>query len=116
MTDTEANELKNKFDKAGQGHVFRYLEELSEADQSCLLKQSATIDPEELQSLIEEHLYSTEDQSKQLSLKDLHPAPYIRLPESGGDPAEWQSAYEAGAKAISAGKVAAFTVAGGQGT
>lgn len=116
MNGTEIKELKSKFEKFGQGHVFRYFEELSEVDQSRLLKQAATIDLEELQSLVEEHLHSTKDQSEQSSLEDIHPAPYIRLPQNGGNPVEWQSAYEAGAEAISAGKVAAFTVAGGQGT
>jgi len=46
----------------------------------------------------------------------LEPAPYLARPEHGGDPAQWASATEAGGAALRAGKVAAFTVAGGQGT
>ncbi len=116
MEDKEIRELKNHFEKMGQSHVFKFFEELSEVDQTSLLKQAASIDLEELQLLIEEHLHENKDQSQQLSLKGLAPAPYVRLPSSGGDLQEWQAAYKVGSEAISAGKVAAFTVAGGQGT
>ncbi len=116
MKDTEINQLKSEFEKAGQRHVFSYIEELSEADQSRLLKQAASIDLQELQSLTEEHLGQNKDTLEQPSSQGLAPAPYIRLPKNGGDPEEWQAGHTAGVEAISAGKVAAFTVAGGQGT
>jgi UDP-N-acetylglucosamine/UDP-N-acetylgalactosamine diphosphorylase len=49
-------------------------------------------------------------------LEGLEPAPYEPLPEHGGDAAAWNAAREAGEAALRAGRVAAFTVAGGQGT
>lgn len=115
MEDTEINELRSKFEKAGQEHVFKFFEELSETDQARLLTQAATIDLEELQSLVEERLNQAKG-SEQSSLQNLAPAPYAKLPKNGGNSKEWEAAYTAGAEAISAGKVAAFTVAGGQGT
>ena len=116
MKNTDIHILKSKFEKAGQEHVFRHVEELSEADQSRLLKQAASIDLQELQSLIEEHLSQDNSNSGQHTSQGLAPAPYIQLPKNGSDSGEWQAAYATGVEAISAGKVAAFTVAGGQGT
>lgn len=49
-------------------------------------------------------------------LAGLAPAPFEPRPENGGDPATWTAARAAGEAALRAGRVAAFTVAGGQGT
>lgn len=116
MKDIGIRELSKKFEQSGQGHVFRYFEELSEADQLHLLKQAASIDLEELKSLVEKHLNEADSKPEQSFLQNLAPAPYIRFPQNSGDSDEWKAAYEAGADVISDGKVAAFTVAGGQGT
>ncbi|HYD84098.1 MAG TPA: UDPGP type 1 family protein, partial [Opitutus sp.] len=51
-----------------------------------------------------------------VNLEGLEPAPYEPLPEHGGDAAAWAKAKTAGEEALRAGRVAAFTVAGGQGT
>jgi len=51
-----------------------------------------------------------------VNLEGLTPAPYESLPENGGNGAEWARAKGAGEAALRAGRVAAFTVAGGQGT
>lgn len=114
MDSSKKNSLIQSFKKAGQGHVLGYLDELDATEQARLLDQAASIDLKELESLIAEHVKSK--QSSQMSLDDLLPAPYMKLPENGGDSARWKAAYEAGAAAIAAGRVAAFTVAGGQGT
>ncbi|MGK0176457.1 MAG: UDP-N-acetylglucosamine/UDP-N-acetylgalactosamine diphosphorylase [Lentimonas sp.] len=116
MNQSETNELISRFKQAGQGHVFNYFEELDESAQKRLLTHSASIDLEELQSLVEQHLNQAEDQIEQSSLEGLAPAPYVRLPGGGGNSSDWQAAFNAGAEAIAAGRVAAFTVAGGQGT
>ena len=46
----------------------------------------------------------------------LKPADYIPLPENGGNPDLWDKAKAIGETIIKEGRVAAFTVAGGQGT
>ena len=46
----------------------------------------------------------------------LEPAPYEPLPARGGDAKAWERARQTGEDALRAGRVAAFTVAGGQGT
>jgi UDP-N-acetylglucosamine/UDP-N-acetylgalactosamine diphosphorylase len=51
-----------------------------------------------------------------LNLDGLTPAPYEPLPENGGNGIDWARAKGAGEAALRAGRVAAFVVAGGQGT
>ena len=51
-----------------------------------------------------------------LNLDGLAPAPYEPRPEKGGDAKAWAEAKSVGEAALRAGRVAAFTVAGGQGT
>ena len=102
------------FEAAGQGQVFKFFTELGSEAQEALLAQADSIDLAEVARLVQTHVFET-NACKQ-DLDGLDPAPYVPLPENGGDPALWDSARKVGAEAISAGRVAAFTVAGGQGT
>lgn len=110
----EADKLIQDFERAGQGQVFRFFPELTPAGREQLLSRAATIDLEEVNALVEEHLRGEEAEA--VDYAGLAPAPYIPLPEHDGDPDRWESARRAGESAIRAGRVAAFTVAGGQGT
>lgn len=105
--------LIGSFCQAGQEQVFAFWPQLSPVEQENLLAQAAEIDLAEI-----EHLKRTllGAKSPALDFARLEPAPYEPLPESGGDAAQWQRAHEAGEEALRAGRVAAFTVAGGQGT
>jgi UDP-N-acetylglucosamine/UDP-N-acetylgalactosamine diphosphorylase len=107
-------QLIESFKTAGQGHVFQYFDTLDEAEKKALLGQAATIDLSEVDALVKEHV--TGDHEAGVDLAGLKPAPYIAQPSNGGDPIAWRSAWDAGSKAIQDGRVAAFTVAGGQGT
>lgn len=113
--ELSSTELKSAFESAGQGHVFRFWDTLSEAEQSALVKEAAEIDLQELQDLIEQHI--TKGKSLEVYTEDdLAPAPYIQHPLHDGDPALWTEAGAVGEAALRDGRVAAFTVAGGQGT
>ncbi len=115
MKNSEATQsLIQSFEQAGQGQVFAFFGELDASAQERLLAQAATIDLAEVASLVEEHVKGSHDSS--LNLAGLEPAPYKALPKHGGDAAEWKAAWDAGSAALQAGRVAAFTVAGGQGT
>lgn len=113
METTEAT-LIESFKNAGQGQVFQFLDELDADARAALLKQAATIDLAEVDALVAAHVRG--DDSAGIDLDGLEPAPYIALPANGGDPDQWAAAWDAGSAAIQAGRVAAFTVAGGQGT
>ncbi|MBN1404148.1 MAG: UDPGP type 1 family protein [Opitutales bacterium] len=118
MTSLSANALVESFTKAGQGQVFRFADTLGEDGLSSLLAAAAEIDLDELASLCESLLpqKSVTQGGPSINLDGLQPAPYIPLPEEGGDAALWDKARKAGEDALRAGRVAAFVVAGGQGT
>ena len=105
--------LIESFRAAGQGQVFAFFDALSPSQQENLLAQAREIDLEELAKL-ERTLVAGE--KSDLDFSALVPAPFEPLPEHGGDAAAWRSARETGEAALGAGRVAAFTVAGGQGT
>ncbi|HPJ34041.1 MAG TPA: UDPGP type 1 family protein [Spirochaetota bacterium] len=90
-----------------QEHVFRFWDSLIESEKKALLDELSTIDFELL-----EKIYKQESDD---SPKNFYPAPYIKLPESGDDE-KFSEAEAAGEAHIKKGKVAAFLVAGGQGS
>ncbi len=94
--------------------MFAFIEQLAPQEREHLLAQAAEVDLAEI-----EHLKKTlidAGSASGLHMEGLEPAPYQKLPEHGGDDASWQQALQAGEDALRAGQVAAFTVAGGQGT
>ena len=109
-----SSELIETYRSAGQGHVFDYFDQLSESDQQQLLSQAGEIDLEEMAALKRDLIDG--DAAASVDLTDLEPAPYEARPENGGDEAAWTDAEKLGEQAIRDGRVAAFTVAGGQGT
>ena len=101
------------FERAGQGQVFAFHPQLDAAAQQRLLAEAAEIDLAEVERLNRTLLGKS---AAAVNLDGLAPAPFEPLPENGGDAAEWARAKTEGEKALRAGRVAAFTVAGGQGT
>jgi UDP-N-acetylglucosamine/UDP-N-acetylgalactosamine diphosphorylase len=102
------------FRAAGQGHVFAHYDQLSSADQAALLVQAAEIDVSEIARLKAELIDA--DTAAAVDLSDLSPAPFELRPENGGDAEAWGRALVVGEAALREGRVAGFTVAGGQGT
>ncbi len=107
-------QLKERFAQAGQGQVFAFWEQLGPEQREALCRDCREIDLEEVDRLVRTLVLSEAEES--VDLEGLEPAPYIPHPEHGGDPQPWEQARETGEAALRAGKVAAFTVAGGQGT
>jgi UDP-N-acetylglucosamine/UDP-N-acetylgalactosamine diphosphorylase len=106
--------LIHKFQRAGQGHVFAFFDRLSANQQARLLDEAAEIDLTEIDRL--NRTLVAKQGAAAVDLSGLEPAPYERRPEHGGDAASWAKAKAAGEEALRSGRVAAFTVAGGQGT
>ena len=111
MNETE---IIAAFRRAGQAQVFAFWDSLDVAGRATLLAQAAEIDLAEIarwhRSLV------LEPAGAGIDFAALAPPTCERLPESGGDARAWAEAEAAGAAALRAGRVAAFTVAGGQGT
>ncbi len=108
-------EKKQLFESRGQGQVFRFWDDLKEEERATLVSQAEEIDLDELDALVAT-LVKSESDAASVDFSALKPAPYISIPENVDTDQEWQEAKRLGEDALRAGKVAAFTVAGGQGT
>ncbi|MEY4938780.1 MAG: hypothetical protein RIQ93_515 [Verrucomicrobiota bacterium] len=106
--------LIETFRRGGQAQVFDFFDQLNPEEKRSLLDQAAEIDLAEITHLTRTLLGARAGNSA--NLQGLAPAPYEKHPEHGGDAAAWTKAKAAGEEALRAGRVAAFTVAGGQGT
>jgi UDP-N-acetylglucosamine/UDP-N-acetylgalactosamine diphosphorylase len=111
-SDRRAQAVYNQLAKQGQEHLLRFYDELRFDEQKKLLEQLEAQDWGMLESLIE--TYVRNEPETALS-QQIMPPPYY--PANDSKHAEKYAQAEAeGKKLIAEGKVAAFTVAGGQGT
>ncbi len=92
----------------GQGHLFDEWDSLAEEEKKSLLRELSSVDFDLVKKLFRE-----KDAAVHL---EYGPAPFISLPATDAQREEFRLAREAGIKAIRGGKVAAFLVAGGQGS
>lgn len=111
-SDRDAAALQTAFAEAGQGQVFRFWEDLSSDQREALLADAREIDLEEVRQLTA----AGNGASPANDLTDLKPAPFMPLPATSDEKNRWESAKKRGEEALRQGKIAAFTVAGGQGT
>ncbi len=107
--------LRKKFIEAGQDHIFKYFDSLTSEEQASLIAQLEQIDLDELKALNDELLFSKQSAAT-VDFSKLKPADYAPLPADKTSDAKWQEAKKIGEDAIKAGRLAAFVVAGGQGT
>lgn len=114
MTDKEIA-LIQEFKQKGQAHVFRFIDELEVGERTTLLEQAASIDLNEVDDLVEK--YVRENGSAKIDFNAMEPSAYIAHYDNASELRDrWLSAKKVGESALRNGKVAAFTVAGGQGT
>jgi UDP-N-acetylglucosamine/UDP-N-acetylgalactosamine diphosphorylase len=102
--------LQKQFADAGQAHVFRFWDSLTDLQKEQLAHQAASIDLTELNKLVDQNLAPAVDREQ------LTPPQYIAHPDCKGSAGDWIRAQAAGEEALKNGLVAAFMVAGGQGT
>jgi UDP-N-acetylglucosamine/UDP-N-acetylgalactosamine diphosphorylase len=108
-------ELIERFKAAGQGHIFQHLDQLTPSERTFLFEQAASIDLAELDSLVENYVKNEPEVG--VDFETISPAPFIAHPSrDDSQSVDWIKAKEMGEHALKMGNVAAFTVAGGQGT
>lgn len=107
MVDT--NSVRSMLDRHGQGHLMRYFGELPESQQRVLLEQIATIDFDQFDRWVEAYVRNVPT----IDLGGKIEPPSTVQPKNTP---ELAAARKKGQDLIAAGKVAAFVVAGGQGT
>ncbi len=102
-----------KLRKRGQEHVLRWWDDLGPADREHLLTDIESIPWEILDRLIRSHVLIRPDHTVP---RDLSPPTVYKQPPTPGQRALYDQAVRLGRDLIRTGKVAALTVAGGQGT
>jgi UDP-N-acetylglucosamine/UDP-N-acetylgalactosamine diphosphorylase len=110
-------DVRSTLQAAEQSHILGFFDELDDAGKDTLLTQIEGIDWPEVQRLAGSHVLN----KPEFSMPDnIEPAPFFaRQPDrEGGSDAQalYTDARKRGEQLIAEGKVAAFTVAGGQGT
>jgi len=98
--------------EGGQEHVLRWLDELDEGDRSAFVRQLAELDFDRIAKF--RKLISTPP--TQLNFDEVEPAPVHQLPLLPAQRKMEERVTALGVQALSAGRVSALVVAGGQGT
>jgi UDP-N-acetylglucosamine/UDP-N-acetylgalactosamine diphosphorylase len=109
-------ELKEKYNKAGQGQVFAFYDGLDIASKASLYEQANDFDPEHINSLAEKVLHPPKAESEDAKPK-LEPLPSSATSSVlDSDKADLQKWYDQGLDLVAENKVAVVLMAGGQGT
>lgn len=108
---TDLKRLQQRLEQHGQEHLLAFYRELTPTQRMVLTKQLESLNWEYLDELLTSHFKSKPD----LSLPEsLEPPPYYPVAEA--EPGHYAKARDLGKSLIRQGQIAAFTVAGGQGT
>jgi len=107
-------DIYNILKKHKQEHVLKFIDELNPTQSAKLLQQLEKIDFDELDNLIDKYI----KQTPEIKIPaDLEPAPFFPLKAKDAQQEElYVQAVAKGKELLQEGKVAALTVAGGQGT
>jgi UDP-N-acetylglucosamine/UDP-N-acetylgalactosamine diphosphorylase len=106
--------LQQQLAQHGQQHLLAFYDDLQPASQRTLVEQIAALDLQRLDELIQSHVLA-EPQTKlpeNIDPPEILPA----RPADDAQLAEYEKARDLGEQLLAEGKVAAFVVAGGQGT
>jgi len=109
----EEQKIIDRIYEAGQEHVLRFWNELSDEEKTELIAQLSRIDFNLIESLHGDFISNPDNNSTGY---DLEPADIIPIPKTDKQKREALEAELIGREALRSGRVAAFLVAGGQGT
>ena len=112
----KAARIRKDFEIFGQAHIFQNFDTLDTRAQKRLLTQADAVDLPHLNQLITSLVKGKRTPLNHRGEFTLEPTSYIARPENGGNSAKWNNARRRGEAALRDRKVAAVTVAGGQGT
>lgn len=109
MADT-----KSLYDKAGQGQVFAFFDQLDASEKEQLLQHLSLIQPERVNELTKAALNPPAMEASEAKLEPLSESATASIIDS--DPADIEKWYKEGLTLIAENKVAVVLMAGGQGT
>ncbi|CAO2657814.1 Nn.00g070740.m01.CDS01 [Neocucurbitaria sp. VM-36] len=110
----QLNDLKSKYEKAGQEQVFSFYDKLSTAEKAALFEQLSNFNPDYINEITDRALKPAKSESTETKLEPLpEDATSSVLDSSQEDLDKW---YSSGLDLIAENKVAVVLMAGGQGT
>ncbi|KAF2731583.1 nucleotide-diphospho-sugar transferase [Polyplosphaeria fusca] len=113
-TEEQLNELKSKYEKAGQEQVFAFYDKLSSAEKAGLFEQLSGFDVSYINEITEKAIHPPKQESTESTIEPLPDnATSSVLDSKAEDLDKW---YESGLDLIAENKVAVVLMAGGQGT
>lgn len=113
----DIGKLRDRYQKAGQEHVFTFWDELSPEEQRNLAQQLQSLDVDRVNTIYQQAI---EGEREAAALADqeakLSPPPAEATEQTAGDPATEAYFRDVGLDAIARNQVAVLLLAGGQGT
>ncbi len=108
-------ELAEKLERHGQGHLLQFWDDLDDGRRKLLATEIASIDFEQLDRLVAEHVHGDEA-AGEIQPDGVDPIDVVRMPQTDAERSARRRATEAGEEALAAGEVGVILVAGGSGT
>ncbi|KAG7108116.1 UDP-N-acetylglucosamine pyrophosphorylase like protein [Verticillium longisporum] len=118
-TAEQVSELKEKYAKAEQDHVFTFYDSLSKDEQAALYQQLSGFDPAHINDITNRALNppKTDDADSSSTQSGLEPLPeFATASILDSQPEDLEKWYQSGLDLIAQNKVAVVLMAGGQGT
>lgn len=113
ITENPYADLFERVEAAGQSHILKFWHELDEKQQHKLAAQIEKIDFQQMEELNRDFIQTG---ARAAHGAQLMPADFIHLPKTEDQRHSFEQARRIGEEALRAGHVAAFLVAGGQGS
>lgn len=107
-------ELRDKYTKAGQGHVFNFYDSLKTAEKAALFEQLSGFNPIRINEITERALKPVESDGSSNELAPLPESATASILDSSTE--DIQKWYDSGLELIGKNQVAVVLMAGGQGT
>lgn len=107
-------ELRDKYTKAGQGHVLNFYDSLKTAEKAALFEQLSGFDPTRINEITERALKPADSDDSSAELAPLPESATASILDSSAE--DIQKWYDSGLDLIGKNQVAVVLMAGGQGT
>ena len=114
-TEEEFNDLKKRYEKAGQDQVLSFYDDLNTAEKAGLYEYLSSVDPDYINQITQKALHpQNSGKDEETRLEPLPEAATASILDS--KPEDIESWYQSGLDLVAEGQVAVVLMAGGQGT
>ncbi|KAI0720058.1 nucleotide-diphospho-sugar transferase [Cerioporus squamosus] len=108
--------LRKRYESAGQGHLFTFWDDLSDAERDALRAQLEALDIERVNRIYQRAVSAEKEATQNAGKEPIEPLPEDAADSVIGDPVKEKEWRDIGLKAIARGEVGVLLMAGGQGS